>query len=193
VLLGNLDRKAARDRLRGHHPLRPGIQSRSPSTPLYDFRRTLQHPGTRPHNTRRATPGGYHTRPVWPDPLSLATTHGISFPAGTEMFHFPAYPPHECGAGPYGRRVPPFGNPRIKALSAAPRGLSRPHTSFIGTVCQGIHHTPLPATHTHTGMHAARTLAKKLWTTHHHTKMITKRSTKSPIRKNRRPVLKNCI
>ena len=26
-------------------------------------------------------------------PLSLATTHGISFPAGTEMFHFPASPP----------------------------------------------------------------------------------------------------
>ena len=31
---------------------------------------------------------------------------------------------------------------RIKALLAAPRGLSQPHTSFIGTVCQGIHHTP---------------------------------------------------
>ena len=41
-----------------------------------------------------------------------------------------------------GRWVPPFGNPRIKALLAAPRGLSQPHTSFIGPVCQGIHHTP---------------------------------------------------
>ena len=41
------------------------------------------------------------------------------------------------------RRVTPFGHPRIKALSAAPRGLSRPHTSFIGTACQGIHHTPM--------------------------------------------------
>ena len=29
---------------------------------------------------------------VWSDPLSLATTHGVSLPAGTEMFHFPAYP-----------------------------------------------------------------------------------------------------
>src|ERR1700754_1850044 len=32
------------------------------------------------------------------DPLSLATTHGItklfSLPTGTEMFHFPAFPPH---------------------------------------------------------------------------------------------------
>ncbi len=32
--------------------------------------------------------------------LSLATTHGVSLPAGTEMFHFPAYPPRERGAGP---------------------------------------------------------------------------------------------
>jgi hypothetical protein len=30
----------------------------------------------------------------------------------------------------------------------APRGLSHPQTSFIGTVCQGIHHTPLQATRT---------------------------------------------
>lgn len=28
-------------------------------------------------------------------------------------------------------------------MSAAPRGLSRPHASFIGTVCQGIHHCAL--------------------------------------------------
>ena len=46
----------------------------------------------------------------------------------------------------HGRRVTPFGHPRIKALSAAPRGLSRPHASFIGPVCQGIHHAPLPTT-----------------------------------------------
>lgn len=62
------------------------------------------------------------------------------------MFHFPAYPPAKPVPAHDGWRVPPFGNPRIKALSAAPRGLSRPHTSFIGPVCQGIHHTPLQAT-----------------------------------------------
>ena len=45
-----------------------------------------------------------------------------------------------------GGRVPPFGNPRIKARSTAPRGLSQPATSFIGPVRQGIHHTPLQAT-----------------------------------------------
>src|SRR5213079_2988064 len=86
------------------------------------------------------------------DPLSLATTHGITYlfslPAGTEMFHFPAFPPHtlcvqqrvtahdDC-------RVSPFGHPRITARLTAPRGLSRPPTSFIGSWCQGIHRAPL--------------------------------------------------
>lgn len=95
MLLGRRDRKTTRVRLRGPHPLRPGIQSCSSHTLFYDFRRPRQRPDTRSRYTGRATPDGYHTRPVWPDPLSLATTHGISFPAGTEMFHFPALPPHK--------------------------------------------------------------------------------------------------
>ena len=72
----------------------------------------------------------------------------FSLPAGTEMFHFPALPPtalyiqaaatrHDSG------QVPPFGNPRITAWQAAPRGLSQPPTSFIGSWCQGIHRVPL--------------------------------------------------
>ena len=72
----------------------------------------------------------------------------LSLPAGTEMFHFPTFPPHAlcvqarvtphdwCG-------VPPFGNPRINARLTAPRGLSQPPTSFIGSWCQGIHRAPL--------------------------------------------------
>ena len=64
------------------------------------------------------------------------------------MFHFPAFPPlalcvqarvtahDDC-------RVSPFGNPRIKAWLTAPRGLSWPPTSFIGSWCQGIHRAPL--------------------------------------------------
>ena len=74
----------------------------------------------------------------------------FSLPVGTEMFHFPTFPPHAlcvqarvtphdwCG-------VPPFGNPRINARLTAPRGLSQPPTSFIGSWCQGIHHVPLVA------------------------------------------------
>ena len=100
ALLGKHDPETTRVRLRGHHPLRPGIQSGSPHTPFYHSGRARQDPDTRSLNTTRATAGACHTRAVWPDPLSLATTHGTSFPAGTEMFHFPAYPPRERGAGP---------------------------------------------------------------------------------------------
>lgn len=72
----------------------------------------------------------------------------FSLPEGTEMFHFPSFPPHclcvqqrvtahdDC-------RVSPFGHPRIKARLTAPRGLSWPPTSFIGSWCQGIHRAPL--------------------------------------------------
>ena len=102
--------------------------------------------GTRDPTTPATNPDGYHAQPVWSDPLSLATTHGVSLPAGTEMFHFPAYPPQQRAVPAHdGRRVPPFGDPRIKAMLEAPLGLSHPQTSFIGTVCQGIHHTPSQA------------------------------------------------
>ena len=85
-------------------------------------------------------------------PLSLATTHGITYlfslPTGTEMFHFPALPPnwlyiHQQVTRHHSRRVSPFGHPRIHARLAAPRGISQPPTSFIGSQCQGIHHAPL--------------------------------------------------
>ena len=72
----------------------------------------------------------------------------FSLPVGTEMFHFPTFPPltlcvqvrvtpHHWG------RVSPFGHPRITARLTAPRGLSQPPTSFIGSWCQGIHRAPL--------------------------------------------------
>ena len=62
----------------------------------------------------------------------------ISLPAGTEMFHFPAFPPlrlcvQRSVTGHYASRVAPFGDPRIEACLAAPRGLSQPATSFIGS------------------------------------------------------------
>jgi hypothetical protein len=68
------------------------------------------------------------------------------------MFHFPGFPPPalyiQAGVTPHhGCRVPPFGHPRINARLTAPRGLSRPPTSFIGSWYQGIHHAPL---HTYT-------------------------------------------
>jgi hypothetical protein len=64
------------------------------------------------------------------------------------MFHFPTFPPHTLCiqvwvTGHDSCRVSPFGNPRITARLAAPRGLSQPPTSFIGSWCQGIHRAPL--------------------------------------------------
>src|SRR3954466_15129634 len=43
----------------------------------------------------------------------------------------------------HSRRVSPFGHPRIHARLTAPRGITQPPTSFIGSQCQGIHHAPL--------------------------------------------------
>jgi hypothetical protein len=68
----------------------------------------------------------------------------LFFPPGTEMFQFPGFPPRalciQARVTPHdGCRVSPFGHPRIKALSAAPRGFSQPDTSFIGARRQGIH------------------------------------------------------
>ena len=159
-----------RVQVRGPHPLRPGIQPGSPDT---WFSKTAGRPvgaGARdPATPRTQPPTGITRARFGHHPLSLATTHGISFPAGTEMFHFPAYPPHTAVPAHDGRWVPPFGNPRIKALLAAPRGISQPQTSFIGPVCQGIHHTPLQATHT-TKVHGRKIPLANSQTTNHHTK-----------------------
>lgn len=64
------------------------------------------------------------------------------------MFHFPTFPPHTLYIQMRVTRhhscwVSPFGHPRISARLTAPRGLSQPPTSFIGSWCQGIHRTLL--------------------------------------------------
>src|SRR5690242_7095083 len=74
----------------------------------------------------------------------------FSLPAGTEMFHFPAFPPDALCVqaqvpGLSSRWVSPFGHPRITARLSASRGFSQTPTSFIGSRCQGIHHVHLVA------------------------------------------------
>ena len=72
----------------------------------------------------------------------------ISFPPGTEMFHFPGsasstlwihveIPEHDF------RWVSPFRDPRIIGCLAPPRGLSQLATSFFAVQRQGIHLLPL--------------------------------------------------
>ena len=108
-------------------------------------------PTEKSHNPGHATPAGL-TRDWFGlfrfrSPL-LTESLLFSLPTGTEMFHFPAFPPHALCVqtwvtGHDSCRVSPFGNPRINARSAAPRGLSQPPTSFFGSWCQGIHRAPL--------------------------------------------------
>ena len=125
------------------------------------------------HHTHPTTP---HTQPLpgltrtrfslirYRSPLHTESQL-FSSPAGTEMFHFPTSPPERLCIHPqvaphnwYG--VSPFGHPRINASLATPRGLTQPHTSFIGPACQGIHHTPVThttPTHPNKKRHASMT------------------------------------
>jgi hypothetical protein len=78
----------------------------------------------------------------------LTESRLLSLPVGTEMFHFPTFPPPalcvQTGVtGLASSRVSPFGNPRITVWLSTPRGLSQIPTSFIGSWCQGIHRVPL--------------------------------------------------
>ena len=105
------------------------------------------------HNPGHATPAGlthdWFGLFRFRSPL-LTESRLLSLPVGNEMFHFPTFPPlalcvQARVTGHDSSRVSPFGHPRITARLAAPRGLSQPPTSFIGSWCQGIHRAPLLA------------------------------------------------
>ena len=136
----------------GVSPTTPTLSRGLPLTPQTSLGSTAALPRQRPTTPRpQRLPAS--TRPRFSllrfrSPL-LTESRLFSLPVGTEMFHFPTFPPHAlcvqarvtphdwCG-------VPPFGHPRINARLAAPRGLSQPPTSFIGSWCPGIHRAPLP-------------------------------------------------
>ena len=125
-----------------------GVSPSPPALPrTFDYpnghaRRSGRNDNRRSHNPAPATPAEYYhgnglATIRFRSPL-LTESLLFSSPAGTEMFHFPAFPPpalyiqagvtaHDCC------RVPPFGHPRINARLTAPRGLSQPPTSFIGS------------------------------------------------------------
>ena len=68
----------------------------------------------------------------------------ISFPSGTEMFHFPELASYDLCiqsqiSGHDSRWVSPFRNLRINGCLAPPRSLSQLTTSFIAFRRQGIH------------------------------------------------------
>jgi hypothetical protein len=107
------------------------------------------HPTTSDMQRARA-----YTYLIWALPISLAATLGIDtfflFLRVLRCFTSPRSLLQTYGfskeiSGHYPRWVSPFGNPRIKACLAAPRGLSQLTTSFIASWRQGIHHLPLVA------------------------------------------------
>ena len=111
-------------RIRGSHPLWPAFPCRSPKL----SRRCA---GPQP---RRINP------PVWPFPISLATTFGISVDVSSSPYldvSVQAVPRVRLfdsthAAGVLLQRVSPFGNPRIDGyllLPEAYRSLSRPSSA----------------------------------------------------------------
>ena len=170
MLLGRRDRQTMRVRVRGPHPLRPGIQPGSPGTWFYATDGRPVGAGKRDPSTPRAQPPTGITRARF-GLIRFRSPLLTEYPFLQVLRCFTSLrtprpkpvPTHD------GRWVPPFGNPRIKALLAAPRGISQPQTSFIGPVCQGIHHTPLQATHT-TKVHGRKIPLANSQTTNHHTK-----------------------
>ena len=138
-----------RFRVRDSHPLRSPIPRRSTNTCAIPKKCQSLQGGS--HNTACTTPDSLTCKRFslfrFRSPL-LTESRLFSLPTGTEMFHFPAFPPHilyiQMRVTPHHWCwVSPFGNPRITARLTAPRGISRPPTSFIGSRCQGIHHVPL--------------------------------------------------
>ena len=138
-------------RLRGSHPLRRAIQDPSTMTRISHSTPACQHRPQTPTtpNVQRLTavPHARFSLIRFRSPL-LTESRLLSSPVGTEMFHFPTFPPHALYiqaqvTGLASSRVSPFGNPRITVWLSTPRGLSQIPTSFFGSWYQGIHRVPL--------------------------------------------------
>ena len=139
--------------IRDSHPLRCNFPEASRST-LVSYCATHQQLGlngpTTPHTQRLpAITRIWFSLIRFRSPL-LSESLLFSLPVGTEMFHFPTFPPHTlCVQVRVTRHdscwVSPFGHPRINAPLPTPQGLSQARTSFIGSWCQGIHHVPFVA------------------------------------------------
>ena len=146
-----IHRESTPFRLRGSHPLCRAIQCSSTMTQISHSLPACQHrlagPTTPDMQRLTAITHARFSLIRFRSPL-LTESLLFSLPVGTEMFHFPTFPPHTLYIQMRVTRhhscwVSPFGNPRITARLTAPRGLSQPPTSFIGSWCQGIHRTLL--------------------------------------------------
>ena len=104
----------------------------SPSTPLVQRVRPITHKRFRLFPFR--------------SPL-LRKSNSLSFPEGTEMFHFPSLPLRfylfKSESPIINRSGFPIRKPPGQKMFTPHRGLSQLTTSFIGFWCQGIHYAPL--------------------------------------------------
>ena len=118
---------------------------------LCNSTRAMQGSDVNSYNPHSETAATYHAESVWAIPVSLATTKGMfSFPPATEMFQFADLPlPGLFDSTWSDWALPQPGFPirtsPDQSLLAAPRGVSSPATSFIGSWCQGIHPVPCVA------------------------------------------------
>ncbi len=105
--------------------LSPSPDARSSSVPLstHTTARGRLPPPSRSSNPHTAAPVSSYAVQVWAPPRSLAATRGIfSSPRGTQMFHFPRFPPglhRVMGRAPTG--LPHSESPGSQAASASPR------------------------------------------------------------------------
>ena len=95
----------------------PSPMARSSGLPLSlsSWARGRLPPPSRSSNPRQAAPVSSYACQVWAPPRSLAATEGIlSSPRGTQMFHFPRFPPGS-----------------LRVMGRAPTGL--PHSDSLGS------------------------------------------------------------
>ena len=142
MILGYLLNGAMRLRLRGYHPLWRHFPVDLNFTHSFLLRtshgRTGQTNPTTPHT--QPLPGitrAWFSLIQFRSPL-LSESLLFSLPVGTEMFHFPTFPPNTLYiqvqvTGHDSSQVSPFGHPRITARLPTPQGLSQAPTSFIGS------------------------------------------------------------
>ena len=156
-------------RLRDFHPLRSPFPVTLLAVRLEKAFVTPRGLRSGPHH-RPTTPHGQRLRALTPvrfglfpvrSPL-LGESRLISPPPATGMFPFAGFASaaYVFGDGcrtSTARRVTPFGNPRIIACSAAPRGLSQLATPFIASGCRGIHRPPLPYLRSRRPIHFSKT------------------------------------
>ena len=122
----------------------PPCSTRVSRARVYSRPHQLSTTGLSPSSARHSTCSCFRWLIRVRSPL-LTESRLLSFPPGTEMFHFPGFAPH-----PYAFRVrysfewvAPFGHPKIVAWLPAPLGLSQVPASFIASRRQDIHRAPL--------------------------------------------------